>query len=178
MATDYVLSESAQKIQSTFVSLKNDTDDLTAWRKYLNLFPSTKADFSGIFDRDDFSELYRDSEKYIFVFRSAPENERETILTLLVSITKGGAPGCCDAWSALHVVFVDHALQDLGNFVTMLKNLAPNERRNIINFIADKENHDAFEEYQIIIDGILNLNEKGLVDEFMSARALRMSAKH
>jgi hypothetical protein len=177
-AKDAVLSDSARKVKAAFLTLQNSPNDLKAWGEYLGLFPKTKSEFKRIFDPDDFSELYNNSHEYIFILNTAPEIKRRAILEMVVTVTKEGAPGCCDAWSALHRVAATYAVQDMPSFVSLLKILNSPERTNVIKFIADKENHSTFADYQVIIKKLQELNEKEIAREFENARTLRMRAKH
>ncbi|HLQ24460.1 MAG TPA: hypothetical protein VK138_01120 [Acidiferrobacterales bacterium] len=177
-AKDTALSDTAHKVRAAFLSLQSNPNNVKSWEEYLDLFPKTKSEFKQIFDPDDFSELYNNSHEYIFILNSAPEMKRKLVSEKVVSITKGGAPGCCDAWSALHSVAATYAIQDTSSFVSLLKKLKLPERQNVIKFIADQENHRAFEEYQIIINKLKELNENEIAKEFENARTLRMKAKH
>jgi len=177
-AKEVTLSDRAQKIRAKFIELRNNLDNTNLWEEYLKILPRSKTDFKRIFDPDDFSELYNNSHEYIFILNSAPETNRKEVIELVVSITKRGAPGCCDAWSALHRVAVTYAIQDTRGFLSSLKFVKASERQNVIKFIADKENHRVFEDYQVIIDKLKNLQEQQIAKEFENARALRMKAKH
>src|SRR5712692_9433328 len=169
-AKDTVLSDSARKVKAAFLTLQSSPNDLKVWSEYLGLFPKSKSEFKRIFDPDDFSELYNNSHEYIFILNTAPEIKRRAILEMVVSVTKEGAPGCCDAWSALHRVAATYAVQDTPSFVSLLKKLNSPERQNVIKFIADKENHKAFVEYQVIINQLKEINEKEIAKEFENAR--------
>ena len=177
-AKEVALSDGAQKIREKLIELRNNPDNNNLWEGYLKIFPRLKTDFKRIFDPDDFSELYKNSHEYISIFNGAPELKRKEVFELVVSITKEGSPGCCDAWSALHTVAVTYVLQDTRTFVSLLKPLKTQERKNVVKFFADKENHRVFKDYQAIIDNLKNLNEQEIVKEFERARALRMKAKH
>lgn len=172
------LSDRAQEIRAKFMNLRNNPHNTNLWEEYSKIFPRSKTDFERIFVPNDFSELYGNSYEYIFILNSAPETNRKEVIALVVSITKLGAPGCCDAWSALHEVAVTYAIQDTRDFLSSLKSLKASERQNVIKFIADKENHRVFVDYQVIIDKLRNLREQEIAEEFENARTLRMKAKH
>ena len=177
-AKEGTLSDTAQKIRAKFIELRSDPQNINLWEEYLRIFPRSKADFKRIFDPDNFSELYNGSHEYIFIFNGAPEVKRNEVFELVVSITKEGSPGCCDAWSALHRVAVTYAIQDTRGFLSSLKSLKHSERQNVIKFIADKENHRAFGDYQVVIDKLRSLDEQEIASEFENARKLRTKAKH
>jgi hypothetical protein len=177
-AKEVTLSDRAQKIRAKFIELRNNPDNTNLWEEYLKMLPRSKTDFKRIFDPDDFSELYNNSHEYIFIFNGAPQVKRKEVFELVVSITKEGSPGCCDAWSALHSVAVTYALQDTRSFASLLKSLKTQEMKNIVKFLADVENHRVFKDYQTIIDNLKKLNEQELAKKFERARALRMKAKH
>lgn len=178
VANQASLSEQAEIIKVSLQSLKKDTSNIKAWDKYLNSFPKNLSKFKHIFAPDDFSLLYNNSHEYIFIFNNAPKSKETKITKIIVSVAKGGAKGCCDSWSALHRVATNYIVKDTKNFMSHIKALKPLERKNFINFIADKENHRVFKQYQIIINNLKELKENNLAQEFEAARTLRKKVKH
>jgi hypothetical protein len=63
---------------------------------------------------------------------------------------------------------------ELGNkyttiFVQKLNSLKPVEQSNLIKFLADVENHDAYPEYKQLIKAINDAGQKDLADQFTEA---------
>jgi hypothetical protein len=143
----------------------------------LKIFPQNKREFKNLFDQDDFSELYRSCDQYISLLGDLSGKYNREVGLLLISITRDGAPGCCDAWSALHKVTADFAVKNTKSFAVLLAALDDVARRNVIRFIADKENHYVFKDYQVIIDNLKKLKENTLAEQFELERRRRMSIK-
>lgn len=171
------LSEKAVSIRASLEKLRRDLSSETQWKEYLYLFPKTKNEFKDVFDPDDFSELY-DGHEYIFELEKAPKEIHESILKLLFSIVSDGVPGCCDAWSALHHVMVGYAIANVQRFVSILTHMESEKRINIIGFLADKENHATFTEYQQLIDEFRKMGKIELAQQFEDARSERMRQEH
>jgi hypothetical protein len=172
------ISTKAASILQRFKELKKDPDNNDQWVNYLKIFPNTNKEFKKIFDPDDFSELYHNSDQYIFILERAPQNLKREIIKLIFNITKTGAPGCCDAWSALHMATESCALNDINLFMTALKALKQQERQNIIKFMADKEAIRSSEPYQNIINILKSKHENELAKEFEVARKKRIAQPH
>ncbi len=170
------ISPQAASICQKFKQLKERPGNNDLWVNYLAIFPNTKNDFKKIFDPDDFSELYHNSDQYIL--KQAPEKLKQEIIKLIFDITKTGAPGCCDAWSSLYMVTESYALNDTNVFITLLKALRQREKQNIIKFMADKEAIKFSESYQNVINILKSKNENDLALEFEIARKRRFSKPH
>ena len=158
--------------------MKENPDNIHLWFNYFLIFPTNKKDFKEIFDADDFSELYHNSGQYILILKQAPENLKQEIIKLIFNITKTGAPGCCDAWSALYMVTENYALNDTNYFITLLKPLKLQEKQNIIKFMADKEAFKSSKGYQNIVNILKSKDENELALEFEMARKERISGPH
>lgn len=172
------ISPRAASISQNFKELKENPNNIDLWFNYLIIFPNNKKEFKEILDPNDFSELYHKSHEYIFILKQAPENLKQEIIKLIFNITKTGAPGCCDAWSALHIVTENYAFNDTNYFITWLKPLKPQERQNIIKFMADKEAIKFSKSYQNIINILNSKHENELAIEFEMARKQRISEPH
>lgn len=172
------VSPRAAGISQEFKELKEYPDNNDLWVNYLTVFPNSKKEFKKIFDPDDFSELYPNSGQYILILKQAPKKLTQEIIKLLFNITKTGAPGCCDAWSALYMVTESYAINDTNVFITLLKALKQQEKQNIIRFMADIEAIRVSESYQNIINILKSKNEDDLALEFEIARKQRISKPH
>jgi hypothetical protein len=172
------ISPRASSISQKVKELKEDPLNNDLWVKYLSVFPNTKKDFKKIFDPDDFSELYNNSSQYIFILEQAPKNQKREIIKLIFNITKTGAPGCCDAWSALYMVTENYALNDTNDLIILLKLLKPQEKENVIKFMADKEAIGSSKSYQHFINILKSKNENELAIKFEIARKKRIAKPH
>ena len=172
------LSPYSKVILEKFNKLKAYANDKNAWEEYLYVFPKTKSVFIKIFDPEDFSELYNDSDNYIRILKAAPKNYLESILKIFFKITKNGAPGCCDAWSSLHMLMVELATDFPVEFSNLIKKYPSTEQKNIIAFMADMEAIAYSEEYEKIIVKLQEIKEGKLVSCFEEARKKRAAKRH
>ncbi len=173
------LSASATLLENKLNELKLNPSDIDLWEQYLSLFPSDKDNFIKLFNPEDFSELYENSFDFIFIFQKAPKSLDSQVIGAIFNIIKNGAPGCCDAWSALHsVLSEEYVTNHYSTFMTLLKGLSNKERRNIITFLADKEAIKTVKSYQKIIDDLRIQNEELLAEEFEEARVKRIAQAH
>ncbi len=171
------LSPEALNLIKQYELLKTNPTNTNIQLAYLKTFPQNRRGFKNLFDQEDFTELYRSSDQYIFVLGDLFGECRREVGLLLISITRDGAPGCCDAWSTLHKVTTDFAVKDTKSFASILSALDDVARRNVIRFIADKENHYVFRDYQVIINNLKKLREGTLAEQFESERTRRMAIK-
>lgn len=162
-------------IKETFTELSNNLSNNELWEDYLTVFPDTKEKFTQIFAPDDFAELYYNSHEYIFILKQAPAEFSQEIINLIFNISKAGAPGCCDAWSALNNITTDYAISNADVFFDLLQTLKMGERKNVIKFMADKEAIQVSKSYQKIIEILKSKNENDLFLEFEKARSSRMA---
>jgi hypothetical protein len=173
-AQEQQLSTRAKEIKEIFDDLTNDLSNIEFWKKYLTLFPKNEREFKNIFDPDNFMELYHNSSEFIFIFEKAPKKLNQDIFKMFINITRDGAPGCCDAWSALQATMTEYVLNYTDIFLDHLKPLTTIEKMHIIKFIADIATIEVDNDYQQIINILENKRESDLVIEFKKARQLRM----
>jgi hypothetical protein len=91
--------------------------------------------------------------------------------SLLVQLSKdaeyqGNAPSC------LHNVMANYGSRYTKRFAILLHQLSPQERGQLINFLADVESAN-YPEYRAIIQNLKGLNESDLAKEFQQAQAER-----
>jgi hypothetical protein len=176
-ADQKALSADAIKLTHEYEALKADPTNANLQGNYLNAFPKNKKAFKILFDQDDFSEFYESSDQYISLLGDISEKHEQEVGQVIISIVRDGASGCCDAWSSLHRVTTDFAVKYTSLFDSHLERLSPNQKENVIRFIADKENHHVFKNYQVIIDNLRKLRKNHLANQFEAARFRRMNAK-
>ena len=171
------LSPEALNLAKQYDLLKTNLTSTNTQLTYLKIFPQNKMGFKNLFDQEDFSQLYNSCDQYISILGDLSVKYKREVGLLLISITRSGAPGCCDAWSALHKVTADFAVNNTQLFASLLTALDDVARQNVIRFIADKENHYVFHDYQVIIDNLKKLKENKLAEQFESERTRRVAIK-
>ena len=175
-AEQKTLSPEALNLIKQYELLKTNPTN-TIQLSYLKAFPQNKGGFTNLFDPEDFTELYSSSDQYISILGDLSGEFKREVGLLLISITREGAPGCCDAWSALHKVTANFGVKNTQSFASLLTALDDVARRNVVRFIADKKNHYVFHDYQVIIDNLRKLKENTLAEQFESERTRRMAIK-
>ena len=170
------LSQESAELVQLFGQMKSNPMDSTLRFAFLNAFPKDKDEFIRIFHPEDLGELYDSSYEYVLKIGDIMKWHKERVGPLLISITRDGAPGCCDAWSWLHGVTTEFALQHTSLFMSLLDQITEEESELVIEFIADKENHYYFEKYQLIIDKLKEMDEILMAKRFDDAR-IRRKAK-
>ena len=86
-------------------------------------------------------------------------------------------------WEADAVGYLQHGIVALGNnytslFILKINSLSPEEQSNLISFLADVENHDAYPEYKQLIKSIKVAGRTDLADKFITAMNQREKQHH
>jgi hypothetical protein len=63
-------------------------------------------------------------------------------------------------------------------FIQKINSLSPKEQSNLIAFLADVENHEAYPEYKQLIKAIDDRGQKDLADQFTDAMHKREKQPH
>ncbi|HZE24728.1 MAG TPA: hypothetical protein VE054_12075 [Blattabacteriaceae bacterium] len=160
----------AERLKAAFTSLKVTPNSRTAHHRYLKAFPPTYKKFQAYFGPG--GALADGNEcDYIFALSALQGHHVAEVGSLLVHLSKdaelqGNAPSC------LHNVMANYGSHFTKSFAVYLHQLAPQERGQLINFLADVESAH-YPEYQAIIQNLKGLNESELAKEFQQAQAER-----
>lgn len=168
------LSPEGRKLTDALVELQKSPGDPAAQERYLKAFPNDFKTFLELFDLDQ--ELY-DGHEYIDVLPSLAKKHEVELGTLLVQLSKG-AHWDADAPNYLQFVTTVYAGQHTKTFVSLINPLPPKDQANLITFLADKENHVGYKEYQDIIDRLNSIGQDRLAKKFVVAREKRMRRFH
>lgn len=148
----------------------------SAKSEYLRTFPRTCTTFKKRFYGKDLNELYPTHEKHLALLQSLfGENPKE-----VVAIWFGVATGC--AWEADALGYLQHQLVGFGAtdtkaFAVALLAKPVAEQISIIRFLADVENHEAYDEYKVIQRNLKQLGFGKLEKEFGTAKKERMKKR-
>jgi hypothetical protein len=154
--------------------LVNTPYDPSAQARYLELFPRTYNGFLQLFEPGQ--PLY-DGHDYVEALSPLARTHEEEVGKLLVTLSKD-AHYNADAPAYLQSATSLYGSQHTQAFLLLLKGLPASKQANLIAFLADVENHDAYPEYQIIIDHLKALGDAALAKKFELARAKRARQPH
>ena len=174
LAQQKALSLKAQKLSEALGQLMSSPNDSAIQERYLELFPQDYKDFLELFDLD--KELY-DGHEYILVLPSLAKNHELEVGKLLVQLSKD-AHYEADAPKYLQMDTAAYAGEHTKTFASLLSQLPAAKQSQLITFLADVENHDAYKEYQPIIDHLEALGEYDLARKFEFARSERSRRHH
>ena len=173
---DKPLSREAMKLQQALYALDKNPKSNTLQIHYLKIFPKDIKKFKQIFAQQDFSELYSGSYNYIFRLRDLSKEHPIIIGNILISLSKDAYKDA-DAMTYLQTTTSKYAVNYTAMFVKLLKRCSKNEIANLIKYLADVENHSAYEEYPIIIKNLRKLGENILANQFVVAKRERMASR-
>jgi len=144
---------------------------------YINKFPDNWNKFIKIFHPEDFNELYDKSHYYIWMLDTLSNEYPNEIGTLLIKLSRKAK------WDADAPGYIQHTLANFGAsktklFMKILLKEKQENLNNIITFLADVENHNAYTEYQQIIENVLKLGNKELGNKFITAKQKRQKIRH
>ncbi len=133
-------------------------------KAYLAAFPSSYSAFRATFYGKNLDELYPTHAEHL------------QLLQKLLGVATGGK------WDADALGYLQHQLAGWGAantkaFAGALSARAPGERRSIVRFVADVENHRAYSDYDLILKNLKALGFDELYKEFLAARASRMKRR-
>lgn len=169
-AQPFLHAQSPENLKVAFTSLKETPNSRSVQHRYLKAFPRTYKKFQTYFDTG--GALADGNEcDYIFALSTLQSHHVAEVGYLLVQLSKDAeyqrnAPSC------LHNVMANYGSHFTKSFAAFLHQLSPQERGQLINFLADVESAH-YPEYQAIIQNLKGLKESDLAKEFQQAQAER-----
>jgi hypothetical protein len=163
-------AQSVERLKVAFTSLKATPNSRSAQHRYLKAFPRTYNKFQSYFGTGGaLADGYECD--YIFALSTLQSHHVAEVGYLLVQLSKDAeyqrnAPSC------LHNVMANYGSHFTKSFAAFLHQLSPQERGQLINFLADVESAH-YPEYQAIIQNLKGLKESDLAKEFQQAQAER-----
>ena len=168
------LSPEARRLTEALAELRKSPNDSAAQEHYLKAFPRTYKDFLKTFGYP--GELY-DGHDYILLLPSLANLHEEEVGNLLIQLGKDGVKEA-DAPSYLQDATATYAGQCTKTFATLVNRLPRKESAKLIEFLADVENHGAYQSYQDTIDHLKSLGQMRLAMELELARERRSRQPH
>jgi hypothetical protein len=162
------------ELAAAWAALNKNPQDTKTQELYLKAFPHNYEEFVAFFvDGHNFSDGFDE----IMILPSLAENHTDELGKLLVELGRN-AKWDADAPNYLQHVTAVYAGQHTKTFVSLINQLPPKDHANLITFLADKENHAAYKEYQDLIDGLRSIGQDHLAKEFEVAREKRLRQPH
>jgi len=173
-ANQSTMPNGAEQLTQALAQLQRAPDDRKVQERYLDAFPQTYKSFLELFD---FNHPLYDGHEYVETLYSLVGSHELEVGRLLVQLSKD-AHYDADAPSYLQNATATFGSQHIEIFLALLKQLPVGEQANLITFLADVENHQAYPEYQLIIDHLKALDERSFARKFVAARAKRSRQPH
>ena len=151
--------------------------------RYLALFPKTFAEFTKTFAHTFtpeglyYQELEKTSWQHLELLEQLAVKYPRAVLDIWLSVS-ANAHYDADAVSQLQHQLAEYAAKDTKTFATEIMTKSDAQRRNIITFLADVENHSAYEDYATILNNLEKLGQTKLRRLFLDAKAKRMKYRH
>ena len=146
--------------------------------RYLALFPKTFNEFTKIFmTLRSPDELEKTSWEHLKLLEKLAVNHPRAVRDIWFGVA-ANAEYDADAVSQLQGQLAAYAAQDTQSFATQLMSRPEAERRNIITFLADKENFDAYKDYATLLSNLEKLGQPELRRLFLDAKTKRMKYRH
>jgi hypothetical protein len=168
-------AQSPERLQAAFNSLKATPTSRSAQHRFLKAFPRTYKRFRAYFGTGGaLADGYECD--YIFALSTLQSHHVAEVGSLLVHLSKdaesqGNAPSC------LQNVTANYGSHFTKSFAVFLHQLSPQERGQLIDFLAELESAN-YPAYQGIIQNLKGLNESELAKEFQQAQAERSKQSH
>jgi len=175
-AFSQALSPKSKAVKAAWEALVKQPGAKQCQLTYLRVFPENKHDFIAVFDRDDFTQLYTESNKYIESFIALVKNYPAQVIDKSINIGKDLR------WNADAINYLQHGIVEIGIsntiiFSKKLNSLTPKQKGRLVKFLADVENHKAYPQYQQLINALTKTGEKSLAHKFELARTERENEK-
>ena len=171
------LKSASKKVVRAYEQLNKNSRNDSVQLNYIRSFPHDWRTFLSVFQPDDLSQLYPKYDDYTTVLDSLRIKYPVEVGKLLIGLA------CKAKWEADATGDVQHILGRFAVcntilFAKLLREQTKSEQNNVIKFLADVENHDAYPEYQSIIDNLNASKQYQLSKKFEIARKLRIREPH
>jgi hypothetical protein len=168
-------AQSPERLKAAFNSLKTAPNNRSVQHRFLKAFPRTYKKFQAYFGPGGaLADGYECD--YIFALSTLQSHHVAEVGSLLVQLSKdaesqGNAPSC------LQNVTANYGSHFTKSFAVFLHQLSPQDRGQLIDFLAELESAN-YPAYKAIIQNLKGLDEPELVKEFQQAQAERSNQSH
>ena len=172
-AYSQTLIPAATKVRSAFEKLSADINSKKLQRDYITAFPADTKTFLSVFQTENFDQLYKRSDTYIFALEKCAGTFPTEVISKCVDVGRS-LVWDADAVGYLQDISINLATRHLRIFIVKFKTLTKTEQDSLIAFYADVENYSAYPEYQELSDRLVGAGEKDIAKRFEVARTKRM----
>lgn len=149
------------------------TPTLSTEMAYLNAFPATFQKFKLTFyGKTGVGELYDKAEDHLTLLEKLSKKYPAKVLSIWLNVATSGEPDA-DAIGILQHQLANYAAYNTRKFAEAILSKPLKQRLSIIKFLADVENHSAYEEYQRTVENLKVLGFKELLKQFLKAKEER-----
>jgi hypothetical protein len=135
------LSKASLRIKAAWQELNKHPYSKQTQLAYLKVFPQNKQQFVELFDKEDFSQLYSGSYKYITTFIELSKHYPDQVMDKAINIGKE-LVWDADATGQLQQAIVNLGCENTRIFLNKIKALPTSQTNQLIKFLADVESHD------------------------------------
>jgi hypothetical protein len=167
MSTDSSRLEKLRRAIETQPTKENE-------QRYLKNFPSTFNKFKMVFYGNNLDELYPVHEEHLQLLANLYQKYPEQVKSIWFGVATNGSWDA-DALGILQHQIATYCAENTKQFAKDIQSKQAKARRSIIKFLADVENHDAYEEYKTIMKNLQVSGFKELYKEFELAKKRRMN---
>jgi len=149
------------------------TPTQSAEMAYLNAFPATFQRFKFTFyGETGIGELYDKVQDHLTLLEKLSKKYPAKVLSIWLNVATSGESDA-DAIGILQFQLANYAAYNTKQFAEAISSRPPKQRLSIIKFLADVENHSAYQEYQRAVENLRVLGFKELVKQFLRAKEER-----
>lgn len=164
----------AAKVEKAYMAMKNHPGNSLYEKQFILAFPRNWKTFLDVYQPPDFSQLYEESADQIcFTMPALSDKYPERVGSLLVGLSKDGHYDS-DAPACLQDVTAKFAAKHTSLFVRLFRQLSSSEQKNLVKFLADVANFEAYPEYKQIISHLESSGNRDLAKKFKRAKQARM----
>ena len=174
--TDKLLPET-QIIKTAYDNLLKNPDNKELQERYIFDFPDNPEIFRKVFQSPTFDQLYMDSHIYIFKLAELSKKNPDLVGDKLIRLCIGLKKWDADAIGHIQHVTMGYSNSNYSAFIGLIKKLNNQDLNTLATFLADVENHSAYEDYQEFMDKLKTNKETGLFNLFKKAKDTRISQK-
>jgi len=140
---------------------------------YLNAFPATFQKFKFTFyGETGLGELYDKHQDHLMLLEKLSKKYPTKVLSIWLNVATYGEWDA-DAIGILQDQLISYAANNTKKFAEAILSKPLKQRLSIIKFLADVENHSAYEEYKKTVENLKVLGLKELSKQFLKAKEER-----
>jgi len=140
---------------------------------YLNAFPATFPKFKFTFyGETGVGELYDKAEEHLTLLEKLSKKHPTKVISIWLNVATYGEWDA-DAIGILQHQLANYAAYNTKQFAEAILSRPLKQRLSIIKFLADVENHSAYEEYKMTVENLKVLGFKELSKQFSRAKEER-----